>query len=97
MDPEVKNLENGGKLAKVSLATNDYYKNKAGEKVTETQWHNLVAWGKTADLVEKYVRKGKEVGIEGKLVTHQYETDKGEKRYITEVVINDILLLGAKS
>lgn len=96
MDPEVRSLENGNKMAKISLATNEHYKNKSGDKVTETQWHNLVAWGKTAELVEKFVRKGKEVGVEGKLVTRQYEAD-GQKKYITEVVVNDILLLGAKS
>ncbi len=97
MDPEVINLENGNKLAKFSMATNDYYKNAKGEKVTETQWHNLVAWGKTAELVEKFVRKGKELGVEGKLINRQYESKTGEKKYITEIVINDILLVGGKS
>ncbi len=94
MDPEVKVLENGNKLAKLSLATNENYKNAKGEKLTDTQWHNLVAWGKTAELIEKYVRKGKEIGVEGKLVTRNYETPSGEKRYVTEVVVNEILLLG---
>lgn len=96
MDPEVRSLENGNKLAKFSLATNEYYKNAKGEKVTDTQWHNLVAWGKTAELVEKFVRKGKELGIEGKLVNRQYESKTGEKKYITEIVINDLLLIGSK-
>lgn len=96
MDPEVKSLEKGNKMARFSLATNDYYKNAKGEKVTDTQWHNLVAWGKTAELVEKYVRKGKELGVEGKLVNRQYETKDGDKRYISEVVINDLLLVGGK-
>ncbi len=96
MEPEVKALDNGNKMARFSLATNDYYKNAKGEKIEETQWHNVVAWGKTAELIEKYVHKGKEVGLEGKLVTRQYEKD-GEKKYITEVVVNDILLLGGKS
>ncbi len=96
MDPEVKALENGNKLARFSMATNDYYKNAKGERVTDTQWHNVVAWGKTAELVEKYVRKGKELGVEGKLVNRQYETKDGDKKYISEVVINDLLLVGSK-
>lgn len=93
MDPEIKNLDNGNKLAKFSIATNETYKNTKGEKVTDTQWHNVVAWGKTADLVEKFVRKGKEVGLEGKLTTRTYDSKDGEKRYVTEVVLNDLLLL----
>lgn len=96
MDPEVKTLENGNKMARFSLATNEYYKNNKGEKVTDTQWHNLVAWGKTAELVEKFVHKGKELGIEGKLVNRNYETSDGEKKYITEIVVNDLLLVGHK-
>lgn len=93
MDPEIKNLDNGNKLAKFSIATNETYKNTKGEKVTDTQWHNVVAWGKTAELVEKFVRKGKEVGLEGKLTTRTYDSKDGEKRYVTEVVLNDLLLL----
>lgn len=97
MDPEIKNLENGAKLAKFSMATNENYKNNKGEKVTDTQWHTIIAWGKTAELVEKYIRKGKEVGVEGKLVTRTYETKEGEKRYVTEVVMNEFLLLQNKA
>ena len=93
MDPEIKNLENGNKLAKFSIATNETYKNGKGEKVTDTQWHNIVAWGKTAELVEKFVRKGKEVGLEGKLTTRTYDSKAGEKHYVTEVVLHDLLLL----
>ncbi len=96
MDPEVKSLENGNKLAKFSMATNEHYKNAKGEKVTDTQWHNVVAWGKTAELIERFVRKGKECGIEGKLVSRNFETKEGEKRYVTEVVVNDLLLIGPK-
>lgn len=96
MDPEVKDLDKGRKMAKFSLATSDYYRNAKGERVDETQWHNIVAWGKTAELVEKFVRKGKEVGLEGKLVSRSYDTKEGERRYITEVVLNDLLLLGRK-
>ena len=96
MDPEVKTLESGKKMAKLSIATNDSYKNQQGEKVTDTQWHNLVAWGKTAEIAEKYLRKGSEVAIEGKLTSRSYEDKEGAKKYITEVVVNEILMLGSK-
>jgi single-strand DNA-binding protein len=93
-DPEIINLESGKTLAKFSIATNESYKNTSGEKVTDTQWHNVVAWGKTAQIIEKYVTKGKEVAIEGKLTSRSYETKEGEKKYITEVVCNELLMLG---
>jgi single-strand DNA-binding protein len=92
-DPEIINLESGKTLAKFSIATNESYKNAQGEKITDTQWHNVVAWGRTATLVEKYLQKGKEVAIEGKLTSRSYETSAGEKRYITEVVCNELLML----
>lgn len=94
--PEIVSFENGNKLAKVRLATNAYYKNASGEKVTETQWHSLVAWGKQADIFEKYTQKGQEVAIEGKLITRSFETKEGEKRYRTEIQVNEVLLLGSK-
>ncbi len=93
-DPEIINLESGKTLAKFAIATNENYKNASGEKVTDTQWHNVVAWGKTAQIIEKYVTKGKEVAIEGKLTSRSYETKEGEKKYITEVVCNELLMLG---
>jgi single-strand DNA-binding protein len=92
-DPEIKNLDSGKKMAKFTIATNDNYKNAKGEKVEDTQWHNIIVWGKTADIVESYVTKGKEIGIEGKLTHRTYEKD-GQKRYFTEVVCNELLLLG---
>ena len=95
-DPEIVNLESGKKLAKFSLATNESYKNAEGEKITQTDWHNLVAWNKTADIIEKYVTKGKEIAIEGKLTSRSYEDKEGQKKYITEVVVNEVLMLGAK-
>ena len=95
-EPEVTNLESGKKVAKFSIATNESYKNAQGEKVQNTQWHNIVAWGKIAEIVEKYVGKGKEVALEGKLTSRSYETKEGEKRYVTEVVVDEILLLGVK-
>jgi single-strand DNA-binding protein len=93
-DPEIKTFDGGKKLAKLAIATNESYKNDKGEKVEETQWHNLVAWGKTAEIIEKYVVKGKEIAIEGKLTHRSYEDKNGEKRYVTEVVIDEVLLLG---
>jgi single-strand DNA-binding protein len=95
-EPEITNLESGKKVAKFSIATNESYKDSKGEKVTSTQWHNIVAWGKIAEIVEKYVGKGKEVALEGKLTSRSYETKEGEKRYVTEVVVDEILLLGIK-
>ncbi|HTH56660.1 MAG TPA: single-stranded DNA-binding protein [Cyclobacteriaceae bacterium] len=95
-DPEVKTY-GSKKKASFSIATSDSYKNAKGEKVDDTQWHNLVIWGKLADVAEKYLKKGGEVAIEGKLVHRVYETDKGEKKYITEISVNDLVLLGSKS
>ena len=93
-DPEIVNLDSGKKLAKFSIATNETYKNNKGERLTDTQWHNVVAWGKTAKVIENYVTKGKEVAIEGKLTSRSYETKQGEKRYLTEIVCNELLMLG---
>ena len=95
--PEVKNLEKGNKLAKLSLATNETYTNQKGEKVTETQWHNLVVWGKQADIVEKYLTKGSEIAVEGKLTSRSYTDKEGVKKYFTEIVVNDFLMLDKKS
>ena len=92
----IVNLESGKKLAKFSLATNETYKDAKGEKVVDTQWHNIVAWGKTADIIEKYVSKGKEIAIEGKLTSRSYEAKDGDKRYVTEVVCSELLMLGSK-
>ncbi|GGD47970.1 single-stranded DNA-binding protein [Muriicola marianensis] len=93
-DPEVVNLESGNKVAKFSIATNETYKNTKGEKITETQWHNVVVWGKLADVVEKFLLKGSEVAVEGKLIHRTYETKEGEKRYVSEVKCNELLMLG---
>ena len=94
-DPEIINLDSGKTLAKFSIATNESYKNAEGEKVTDTQWHNIVAWGKTAQIVEKYLTRGKEIAGEGKLTTRSYDKE-GEKRYVTEIVCNELLMLGNK-
>ena len=93
---EMVNFENG-MLAKVSLATSDHYTNAKGEKVEDTQWHNLVAFGKTAEIFQKYVEKGKEISIEGKLTYRNYEDKEGKKHYITEIRVEELVLLGSKS
>ena len=92
---EIVQFENG-KLAKVSLATSDHYTKAMGEKVEETQWHNLVCNGKVADIMEKYVEKGKEIAVEGKVIYRTYDDKDGTKRYITEIRVLEILLIGGK-
>lgn len=94
--PETKTLENGKAFTRFSLATTESYKNEQGEKVSETQWHNLVVWGKLAEIAGKFLDKGKEVAVEGKLVTRNYSDKDGVKRYITEIVVNDLLMIGSK-
>lgn len=96
MDPIIKNTESGKVMAKLTIATNDYYKNKEGEKVEDTQWHNLIAWGKTVDIIKNYVKKGDKVAVGGKLSSKTYDDQDGNKRYFTEILINEILLLGNK-
>ena len=93
-NPEIITLDNEKKLAKFSIATNESYKNSQGEKVTDTQWHNIVAWNKTAEIIEKYLEKGSEVAIEGKLITRSWEAKDGVKRFVAEVVVNELLMLG---
>lgn len=95
--PAITNLESGKKVVRLSIATNEYYKNAQGEKQTDTNWHTLVAWGKTAEIIEKYVTKGKEIAVRGKLTSRSYETGEGEKRNVTEVVVNELLLLGTNA
>lgn len=94
--PEVKTTENGKKLARFSVATNESYQNSNGDKVTDTQWHSVVAWGKVADIAEKFLNKGTEVVVEGKLVNRNYTDKEGIKKYVTEVQVSELLLLGSK-
>ena len=93
-DPEIKILEGGKKLAKFTIATNEVYYNENKEKVTDTQWHNVTAFGKTAEIIESFVNKGKEIAIEGKLTHRSYDDKDGVKRYYTEIIANELLLLG---
>ncbi|MDB5144348.1 MAG: ssb [Mucilaginibacter sp.] len=96
MDPEVKSFDNNRKLAKISIATNETYKNDKGEKITDTQWHNLILWGAQATLAEDLLKKGDEIAIEGKLASRSYVDKDGNKRYVTEVVVNEFLKVGLK-
>ena len=93
-EPEIKTFEGGKKVANITIATNDHYTNDKGERVEQTEWHRVSAWGKLAEIIEKYVDKGKEIAIEGKLSHRSYDDKEGNKRYITEVIASDILLLG---
>jgi single-strand DNA-binding protein len=91
MDPEIRNLDNNRKMARVSIAVNETYKNDKGERITDTQWHSLVLWGPQARLAEDYLKKGDEVAIEGRLSSRSYTDKDGNKRYATEVVVNEFM------
>ena len=93
-EPQVTVLDNGKKVARISLATNENFKKSKGEKQTNTDWHQLVAWGKVASLIEDYVFTGKEIAVQGKLSSRSYEDKEGVKRYVTEVIVSEILFLG---
>ena len=95
--PETRIFDGGKKLVRFSVATNESYRNAKGEKVTETQWHTLVAFGKVADIAEKFLDKGTEVALEGKLVNRNYQDKEGVKKYITEIHVSELLLLGANA
>ena len=92
-DPETKNTETGKKVTHFTLATDDGYKNSDGQKVNETTWHNIVAWNGLADIAGKYLKKGRQVAVEGRIVYRSYEDKKGVTKYITEIVLNDLILL----
>ena len=96
MDPEVKGFENNRKLAKIAIATNETYKNDKGERITDTQWHNCILWGVQAQLAEDLLKKGDEVAVEGKLSSRSYVDKDGNKRYVTEIVVNEFLKIGLK-
>ncbi|HQP46965.1 MAG TPA: single-stranded DNA-binding protein [Flexilinea sp.] len=95
--PEIRTFDSGAKLARLSLATVDRRKNFTGEYVSETTWHNLVAWGRHAELIEQYVVKGKEIMIGGTLVNKSYMDKNGDKRYLSEIRISEIKLLGSNA
>lgn len=95
-DPKILALDNGKKIAKFSIATSESYTNKHGEKITDTQWHNVIAWNKTAEIVEKYITKGNRIGVDGKLTSRMYTDNEGVKRYVTEIVCSNVLMLGSR-
>lgn len=97
MTPEIREFEKGKKLARFSVATKDVYKNQKGERVEETTWHNIVCFGVKVDTIEKYVSKGQQIAIEGKLVNNSYEDKDGNKKYSTQINLNDFFLLGGKN
>ena len=96
-DPEVRYLENNVAVAKFPLATSDNYKNKNGERVSNTEWHNIVAWRGLAEIAEKYVKKGNQLFIEGKLVSRSWDDKEGNKRYITEVIVSNMQMLDKRN
>jgi single-strand DNA-binding protein len=92
-DPKVRKLDSGKTVVNFSIATNEIYRDQKGEKQSETTWHRLVAWGKQAEIIESYVKKGSEIAIEGKLTNRSWDDKNGEKQYMTEVLVNEVLLL----
>lgn len=96
-DPEVRHLDNGRAVANFSIATSESYKNKAGERVTNTEWHNVVLWTPLAEIAERFLKKGNQVYIEGKLTTRSWDDQEGNKRYTTEVVGREMTLLGSRA
>lgn len=96
-DPEVRHLDTGRAVANFSMATSETYKNRNGERVTNTEWHNIVLWSPLAEIAEKYLKKGNQVYIEGKITTRSYDDKDGIKKYITEVVGREMTLLGSRS
>jgi len=96
-EPKTFEFDGGKMKTTFPLATSDYYKNKEGDRVEETQWHNIVAWGKTAKIAADYLSKGKEIALSGKLTSRTYEDKDGVKRYVTEVLANEILMLEKKN
>ncbi|GAA3958037.1 single-stranded DNA-binding protein [Mucilaginibacter dorajii] len=96
MDPEVKVFDTNKKMVRLSIATNESYKNDKGEKITDTTWHNLIMWNTTAKLAEDLLKKGDEVAVEGKLTNRSYTDKEGIKRYVSEIVVNDFLKVGTK-
>ena len=96
-EPDVRSLDHDRKVANFSLATNEFYRDQRGEKQQQTEWHNIVVWNKLAEVVERYVKKGDRVYVEGKIRTRSYENKEGEKKYTTEILVNNLNMLGGNS
>ena len=95
--PKMRKLDSEKSVANFSIATNENYRDHDGNKKSETTWHKLVAWGKQAEVAEKYLKKGMEIAIEGKLTNRSYEDKNGETHFVSEIVVSDILMLGSKA
>ena len=95
-DPKIALLEGDRKVARFPLATNEHYTNAKGEKVQSTDWHQVVAWGKTAEILERYTAKGSELGIRGRIKTRSYTAEDGNQRHVTEIVADEVLLMGPR-
>ena len=96
-DPETKTFGDNKTMVKFPFATSSYYKDKAGERVDETQWHNIVAFGNTATIAEKYLKKGQEVAISGKITYRSWDDKDGNKKYMTEIIANEIVMFNNKN
>lgn len=94
---EFKSLDGGKAMAKFSLATKEIYRNAKGEKVDETTWHQLVAWGRTAEIINRYTDKGSEIAVEGRIVSRSFTGKDGVKKYVTEIQVKEVLLMGEKT
>ena len=95
-EPQVRSFESGKTMASFSMATTETYLDQNGKRVNDTQWHQIIAWGKTANFIESYLDKGNRIAVDGKLVHRSYNDKEGATKYITEVVVNEIMLLTAK-
>jgi single-strand DNA-binding protein len=95
-DPEVRHLEGDKKVAKFTLATTEAYRDKNGQRVENTEWHNVEFWGPVTDVIEKYLKKGSQVYVEGKLRTRSYEDKEGVKKYVTEIIGQNMTLIGGR-
>jgi single-strand DNA-binding protein len=96
-DPEIRTLENGVKVCTFSLATSESYKDRnSGETITRTEWHNIVMWRGLADVAERFLKKGSQIYVEGKIQTRNYQDKEGNQRYMTEVVANEMTMLGGR-
>ncbi|MFN8207819.1 MAG: single-stranded DNA-binding protein [Bacteroidales bacterium] len=96
-DPEIRYLEGNVGLCRFSMATSDSYRNKNGENVTQTEWHNIVCWRGLAEVAQKFVKKGSQIYIEGKITTRSYDDKDGNKRYTTDIVASNLVLLGKRA
>lgn len=96
-DPEIRVFDNGTKVARINLATHDSHRSSSGENVEQTNWHQLICWGKMADMAEQNLKKGMEIAVEGKLQSRNYTDKEGIKRYVTEVNVNQLLITESKS